>query len=292
MAADSVFRQVQEFLRYPIFSLGSTAFTLWTLAYLVVLLVLLVTLSNRIKSWIADRLLASRGMDLGVRLAVGSLVRYAVLTVGFMIILQSAGVDLSTLTVFAGAVGIGLGFGLQSVVGNFISGLIILFERPIKVGDRIEVGGVAGDVINISARATTILTNDNIAIIVPNSSFISEQVTNWSYTDRDVRFGVPVGVAYGSDPEQVRDVLMEAAAAHPGVLRTPKADVMLSEFGDSSLNFELRVWTREYATRPGVLRSELNYMIVKLFREHGIEIPFPQRDLHIRSGSIGAAAEA
>lgn len=288
MTFSDVLRQLQEVLRYPLVSLGGMSFTLWTLVYLVVLLGLLITVSNRLKMWIVERLLPGRGMELGVRLAIGSLARYALLTVGFIAILQSAGIDLSTLTVFAGALGIGIGFGLQNIAGNFISGLIILFERPIKVGDRIEAGGVMGDVVNISARATTVITNDNIAIIVPNSSFVSAPVTNWSYTDRHVRISIPVGVSYNSDPEAVRDLLVEAARGHPGVLEAPSPEARLAEFGDNSFNFELRVWTREYATRPPVLRSELNYSIAKLFRQHGVEIPFPQRDIHIRSGAVPA----
>jgi small-conductance mechanosensitive channel len=179
-----------------------------------------------------------------------------------------------------------VGFGLQNITNNFVSGLILLFERPIKVGDRIDVGNVTGDVVKISPRATTIVTNDNIAIIVPNSEFISSQVINWSYANRDVRLNFPVGVAYHSDPELVRKALLEVAADHPGVLKERNADLLLQEFGDSSLNFILRVWTRGYTTTPGVLRSELNYAICRKFKERGIEIPFPQRDLHVRSGVV------
>ncbi|MDH4328220.1 MAG: mechanosensitive ion channel, partial [Nitrospira sp.] len=146
---------------------------------------------------------------------------------------------------------------------------------------------VTGDVVNISLRSTTVVTNDNIAIIVPNSEFVSNSVTNWSYTDRNVRFNFPVGVSYRSDPELVRRLLIQVAGQHPGVLKDPKADALLQEFGDSSLNFILRVWTRQYSTTPGVLRSELNFMIWNIFKAHGIEIPFPQRDLHIRTGSVG-----
>jgi small-conductance mechanosensitive channel len=190
------------------------------------------------------------------------------------------------LTVLFGALGIGVGFGLQGVTNNFVSGIILLLERPIKVGDRIEVGNVNGDVINISPRATTIVTNDNIAIIVPNADFISSKVVNWSYTNRNVRFNFPVGVSYGSDPEQIRRVLLEVALAHQGVLKDPKPSVLFDGFGDSSLNFLLRVWTREFATVPGVLRSDLYFAISRAFKEHGIEIPFPQRDLHIKSGTL------
>jgi small-conductance mechanosensitive channel len=208
---------------------------------------------------------------------------YVILVLGTLIILQSVGINLTTLNVLAGAVGIGVGFGLQTIASNFISGLIILFEGPIKVGDRIEVGEVVGDVIAINARATTVLTNDNIAIIVPNESFISSNVTNWSHNDRTVRFKIRVGVAYGSDTRLVERLLLQAAATNPSVLKKPEPLVRFMEFGDSSLNFELRVFTQELMNREGRLRSELNFAIDDLFREHGVQIPFPQRDIHIKS---------
>jgi small-conductance mechanosensitive channel len=278
--------QIKQFLDIPLFTLGETPFTLWSFLYLMILLVLLFYLTGKLKKWIEEQLLASKGVDIGVRQAAGSIVRYLVISIGFLIILQTAGIDLSTLTILASALGIGVGFGLQNITNNFVSGLIILFERPIKVGDRIEVGNVNGDVMRISPRATTILTNDNIAIIVPNSEFISSTVINWSYITRDVRFNFPVGVSYHADPEIVRKLLLDVALDHPGVLKDRKPDVLLQEFGDSSVNYVLRVWTREYTDRPGVLRSELNYAISKKFKEHGVEIPFPQRDIHIRSGAI------
>lgn len=270
----------------PLIPIGGASYTLGTLLYLIVLVALLIYLTGKMKLWVTEQLLARTQLEVGVRQAIGSIFRYGFIAVGFAIILQTAGIDLSALTVLAGALGIGVGFGLQNIANNFISGLIILFERPIKVGDRIDVGGVTGDVVEISPRATTVVTNDNIAVIVPNSEFIASKVTNWSYTNRDVRLNFPVGVSYRSDPEQVRRALLEVAAAHPGVLTHPKADVLLQEFGDSSLNFILRVWTRAYTTTPGVLRSEINYALWKKFQEENIEIPFPQRDLHIRSGTL------
>ena len=184
----------------------------------------------------------------------------------------------------AGAVGIGIGFGLQSIANNFISGLVILFERPVKVGDRIQVGGVTGDVVRIGARATTVKTNDNIDIIVPNSEFISSQVINWSHSDREVRLHVPVGVSYSSNPEEVQKILLDVAAVQPGVLKSPAPEVLFTEFGDSSLNFELLVWTSEFIAKPNFLHSELNFAIRAKFKECGVEIPFPQRDVHVRSG--------
>jgi small-conductance mechanosensitive channel len=275
---------LRNILDYSLFQLGDAQITLWTLLYITVLITLLVVVSGYLKRWLARSLLAIGDVEIGIRQAVASIVRYAVIGLGLIIIIQSAGVDLSALTVLAGAAGLGIGFGLQNIINNFVSGLIILFERPVKVGDRVDVGAVHGDVVNVSARATTVVTNDNIAIIVPNSEFISTRVTNWSYTDRDVRFDIPVGVSYSSDPDIVTRLLLEVASQHAGVLAHPKPDVLFEEFGDSSLNFTLQVWTTLYAARPRVLRSELNYAIARIFREHNVEIPFPQRDLHIRSG--------
>jgi small-conductance mechanosensitive channel len=197
------------------------------------------------------------------------------------VVLQSAGINLSTLSIMAGALGVGIGFGLQNITNNFVSGLVILFERPIKVGDRIEVGDITGDVIKISMRSTTIITNDNITVIIPNSDFITSTVINWSHNDRNVRFNVPVGVSYGSDPEKVKALLLKVADEEDAVLKKPAPDVIFTEFADSSLNFHLRVWTTSHTTRPKVLTSQLYFNIFKIFKENGIEIPFPQRDLHI-----------
>lgn len=282
-----ILNRINEVLAIPLFSAGDTPITIWTLVSLIILTLLLFVVSGLLKQLLVTRLLSQSTVDLGVRIAIGSIVRYVVISIGLIVIFQSVGIDLSTLTIVAGALGVGIGFGLQNITNNLVSGLILLIERPIKVGDRIEVGSVTGDVVNISLRSTTVVTNDNIAIIVPNSEFVSNSVTNWSYTDRSVRFNFEVGVSYRSDPELVRRLLIQVAGQHPGVLKDPKADALLHDFGDSSLNFILRVWTRQYSTTPGVLRSELNFMIWNIFKEHGIEIPFPQRDIHIRSGGVG-----
>ena len=276
--------QIAVFLDTPLFSAGTSPITIGTLLRLIILILLLFSVTHWLKTWIVNRLLASSRVDIGVRHAIGTIIRYVVVSLGLAIILQTAGIDLSTLTVLAGALGIGIGFGLQNITNNLVSGIILLFERPIKIGDRIEVGDIHGDVISISPRATTIVTNDNIAVIIPNSDFITGRVTNWSYTDRDVRFHIPVGVSYRSDPEEIRRLLLEVAHTHPGILTHPKPDVLFQEFGESSLNFVLRVWTRDYITTPGLLRSDLNFMINKTFKAHGVEIPYPQRDLHLRSG--------
>jgi small-conductance mechanosensitive channel len=226
-------------------------------------------------------------LDIGIRQSIGTIIRYIILIIGFFIVIQTAGIDLSALGLLAGALGVGIGFGLQNVTNNFISGIIILFERPIKVGDRIEVGEISGDVVRISSRATSIITNDNISVIVPNSDFINSTVINWSHNDRMVRFNFPVGVSYKEDPERIRRVLLAVVGANKGVLKNPVSDVLFESYGDNSINFILRVWTSDYINRPNVLKSQLYYEVFKSFREENIEIPFPQRDLHLKSGFDG-----
>ena len=246
-------------------------------------LTLLIYFSSKLKSVFVKQIPSRYTEDIGVSQSIGTIMQYLFVLIGGFIIIQST-VNLGSITVLAGALGVGIGFGLQNIANNFISGLIILFERPVKVGDRIEVGGVNGDVIKISSRATTVNTNDNISIIVPNSEFISAQVINWSHNDRNIRYHVPVGVSYNEDPAQIKEILLDIANKHPGVLKRPAPEVLFVEYGDSSLNFELMVWTNKFIDRPIVLKSDLNYKIFEKFKEHNIEIPFPQRDLHIRSG--------
>lgn len=281
-AVKDIFFDVKDFLNVPI-HIGSFNITLWTLVYFFFLLFILFYVTGKLRKWIVYKVLAKSKIDLGVRIAVGTIFRYIILVIGLVIVLQTVGIDLSTLTVLFGALGIGIGFGLQNVTNNFVSGIIILLERPIKVGDRIEIGDVNGDVVRVSMRATTIVTNDNISIIVPNSDFISSKVINWSHTDRNIRFNYPVGVSYKEDPDKVKKILLEVAASNDGVLKEPKPDVLFSDFGESYLEFKLRIWTREYINRPGVLKSKLYFEIFKKFRENGIEIPYPHRDIMIRN---------
>ena len=279
---NEIFTSIVDFLSVPVFSLGNSNITLWTLVYLTVLFLLLYFATTRLFKYVVYKFLSKSKIDLGVRVAIGSILKYLILTIGFIVIIQTVGINLSSLTILLGALGVGIGFGLQNVTNNFVSGIIILFERPIKVGDRIEVASVAGNVIKISMRATTIITNDNISIIVPNSEFISSTVINWSHADRNVRFNFPVGVAYKEDPEKVKNLLLKVAGENEGVLKSPGPDVLFDDYGDSSLNFNLRVWTSRYIDRPGVLKSQLYYEIFKRFKEAGVEIPFPQRDVHIK----------
>ncbi len=275
---------VRSLLDVTLFTAGGNRVTVWTLLYLLVFLVLLFTLSKRIKKWLADKVLSKTSLNLGARIALATIVRYIVLFIGVVIILQTAGINLTALHVLAGTLGIGLGFGLQNVASNFISGLIILFERHITVGDRIEVGGVAGDVLAINTRSTTVVTNDNIAIIIPNSKFVTENVVNWSLTGNDVRFRVPVTVAGDSDLKRVVTLLEEVARDNPDVLDNPPPSVRFLKFGDNGLDLELRVWSTSLTHRKATLVSALNFAINEVFREHGIEIPYPQYEIRFRGG--------
>jgi small-conductance mechanosensitive channel len=253
---------------------------------LIALLIAVFWISSRTKRFLFNRFLNNSGLDRSLQYAISQIVANVVLVVGIFVVLENTGINLGALTVFAGAVGVGVGFGLQNIASNFISGLVILAERPITIGDRVEVAGITGEVQQIRARSTVLLTSDNIAMIVPNTKFIDSPVTNWTYGDPRVRFRVPVGVAYGSDVNKVRDALIAAGREHPATLKDPAPTVFLEKFGDSSIHFELVVWSSVMGNRPRTFKSDLNFLIEKHFRAGGIEIPNPQRDLHIRSGIL------
>src|SRR6202048_2920623 len=266
--------------------LPGVALSLFQIFLLIALLIVVFWISSRTKRFLFNRFLTNSGLDPPLQYAISQIVSNIVLIVGILIVLENTGIHLGALTVFAGAVGVGIGFGLQNIASNFISGLVILAERPITIGDRVEVAGVVGQVQQIRARSTVILTNDNIAMIVPNSKFIDSPVTNWTYSDPRVRFRVPIGVAYGSDVNKVREALIAAGKSNSHVLEDPAPSVFLNKFGESSIDFELVVWSSEMSHRPSRFKSDLNFAIEEKLREAGIAIPFPQRDLHIRSGSI------
>jgi small-conductance mechanosensitive channel len=253
---------------------------------LVALLIAVFWISSRTKRFLFNRLLAQSGLDRSLQYAIAQVVSNIVLVVGIFFVLENTGIHLAALTVFAGAVGVGLGFGLQNIASNFISGLVILAERPITIGDRVEVAGIAGQVEHIRARSTVIRTNDNIMMIVPNTKFIDSPVTNWTYGDRRVRFRIPVSVAYGSDIAKVRDTLLAVAGENLHTLKEPAPSAFLENFGENAIEFKLVVWSSEMSARPSRYRSDINFAIVEKFREAGIEMPFPQRDLHIRSGVL------
>ena len=206
---------------------------------LIALLMVVFWISSHTKRFLFNRFLVNSGLDRSLQYAIAQIVANVVLVVGVFVVLENTGIHLGALTVFAGAVGVGVGFGLQNIASNFISGLVILAERPITIGDRVEVAGIAGQVQQIRARSTVIRTNDNITMIVPNTKFIDSPVTNWTYGDPRVRFRIPVGVAYGSDIDKVRQTLLAAARENPNTLQDPAPSVFLDKFGESSIDFEL-----------------------------------------------------
>ncbi|NQD92851.1 mechanosensitive ion channel [Pseudomonas sp. CrR25] len=223
--------------------------------------------------------------------ALTRIIRYAVWILGTLVGLRYLGLDLTNIALIGGAIGVGIGLGLQNIFSNFISGLILLLEKTLKVGDFVDLqSGVMGRVTEIGMRYTRITTNDLVDIIVPNSEFVNGRVTNWSFEEKYRRIHVPFGVAYGSDKHKVKAAVLEAVAAVPGCITSlpgRQPDVWLTQFGDSSLEFELVVWVEhDLMVSPGATHARFMWAIDDQLRLAGVEIPFPQRDLHLRSGSL------
>jgi small-conductance mechanosensitive channel len=231
-------------------------------------------------------------LDQSMAYALGRVAHYLVLVIALFTALSVLGVDLTKVAIVAGALSVGVGFGLQTIVNNFVSGLILLFERTIKVGDYIElVSGITGEVRDINIRSTVVTTNDNVDIVVPNSELVSNTVINWTLRDAVRRMHVPFGVAYGSDKDTVRAAALEAAVAVEHTLGGPghEPQVWLTAFGDSSLDFQLIVWlTPQAVKRPARILADYNWALETALRKHGVEIPFPQRDVHVRSTPAAA----
>jgi small-conductance mechanosensitive channel len=276
----------REFLDFPLVRAGGVQFTIGHLIELVILLVLVWILEMVFRRMFLARVLSRSRLRPSVQFAISKIARYAFLVLGIYLSLEAVEINLSSLAFLAGALGVGVGFGLQNIVSNFISGLIILAEAPIALGDRVEVSGAVGRVTEINLRSTTVITSDNICIIVPNSNLITGTVVNWSHGDPTVRTRLPVGVAYGTDVEKLRTLLLEVAKADPDILKSPEPEVMFVGYGDSSINFELAVWSTVVADKPLRFKSRIYYAIHKTLEAHKIEIPFPQRDLHLRSGTL------
>ncbi|MCX5904063.1 MAG: mechanosensitive ion channel [Proteobacteria bacterium] len=222
--------------------------------------------------------------------ATSSLINYIIIALGFIVGVGVMGVNLTRVSVLAGAFGVGIGFGLQSVVNNFVSGLILLFERPVHVGDTIEIGELQGEVRRIGIRASTVRTWQGADIIVPNAQFITEKVTNWTLSDQLRRIDLPVGVNYGAAPQKVIALLEEVARANSRVLRDPPPRGLFMGYGDSSINFELRAWTDQYNNWQ-IIRSELAMAVYDAVYAAGMTFPFPQRDVRLIQGSKTAKKE-
>jgi potassium efflux system protein len=244
--------------------------------------------SRMLRALLEDEVLPRAHLARGVPHSIAALAQYTVLLIGFLLAVAAAGFDWSRVTLLAGAFGVGVGFGLQNIVNNFVSGLILLFERPIQVGDTVQQGDLFGEVRRIGIRSSTVRTWQGAEVIVPNANLISEQVVNWTLSDRNRRIDLKVGVAYGTDPERVLELLRRVAEQHPDVLREPPPLALFTDFGDSSLDFELRVWTTQ-PDRIFAIRSAVAVAIHGALRDAGITIPFPQRDLHLVSVDEAAA---
>jgi small-conductance mechanosensitive channel len=282
MQDNGLFELVSKIFGFTFFTINQTPITLASLIVFVFIFLAFMTASKLLTRTLNSRVLSRLQIDEGIRYNLQRVINYTIGVIGAIVAFQFIGIDLSGLAVIFGLLSVGIGFGLQNVTSNFISGLILLFERPIKVGDRITVGDTEGDVTAINMRATTIRSVNNISIIVPNSEFISERVINWSYGDKKVRIDIDVGVSYNSDLDTVLRTLKEIAEDNDMVRKTPASEVHFVEFADSSWNLQLRCWIDD-PKESWTVRTAINCAIVRKFAENNIEIPFPQRDLHIRS---------
>lgn len=269
----------------PNLRLGQNEFSILSLLILFALLLGVVVVAGIFTNFLQSRVLRLAGLDRGSREAISVLIKYGLIFIGVVVLLQIWGLDLSSLALIASALGVGIGLGLQNIAKDFGSGLILVFERPIQVGDFVSFGDFQGTVERIGARSTEIKTLDQISIIVPNSRFLEQEVINWSHRNPVSRIRLPVGVAYSSDPKQVKEVLTEVSYHHPEVLSKPPPLVFFKGFGDSSLDFELLVWIAD-PPKQLIIMSDLYFAIEAALRQHNIEIPFPQRDLHLRSGQL------
>jgi small-conductance mechanosensitive channel len=271
---------IVQYLRYPLVVLSGTPVTTLT-----VLMALGIVVCARIAAAIigrsVERVLEARGLDRGMRHSVGKITRYIVLSIGVFVALGTMGVDTSAIMAGGAVLLVGIGFGLQKLAENFISGLLLLIERPVRKGDFVDIGGVLGTVEDIGLRATRVHSRDGVTIIVPNSNLISGTVINQSVPTADRRIWIKLGVAYGSDLEMVVKVLTELALADPNVSKTPAPEVRFQDFGDSALQLALVAWIDE-AKDDLVVGSRLRFAIDRAFRTHGIEMPFPQRVVHTK----------
>ncbi len=278
--------QVLKFLallRVPILEINNSAISVISILISVAAIIATLYVAKYIGRMI-NHALMKRGVDSGIRDSIDKFSRYIILFLGVLLALDNLGISINSLAAVGAVLMVGIGFGLQNIAQNFISGIIILMERPIKVGDIIKVGSSSGRVIDIRVRSSVIQTRDDVTIIIPNSKVISEEVISDSYSGQQIRQHIGVGVAYGSPVEKVMTLLAQAALSHPKVMKEPPPKAIFSNFGDSSLDFDLRFWCMDLWTVETVC-SDIRVEIDRLFRENKITIPFPQRDLHIVSGN-------
>ncbi len=274
----------------PLLKLGNISYSLTQLVILVIIVIAWIISAGLLTSWLKAKVLRASNIDRGLQEIIATFTRYTLMVIGLLVLLQVWGINISSLTIVASALGLGIGFGFQDLAKNISGGFVLLVERLVQVGDFVEVGENQGTIEHIGTRSTKIRTLDNISITVPNTQFLDNEVINWNKDNPISRLHVAVGVAYGSDPYQVRSALLEVAGENSEVLTNPVPQVFFKGFGDSSLDFELLVWT-DRPDRQFVLISDLNYRIYASLKQHNIEIPFPQRDLHIKSAQLSLSPE-
>lgn len=271
-------KKAWHYISLPLFEVSGNKISIMSIVTALLIFYGAIVLSKMGERFI-QKVLEDKPLDRGVKGSIERITRYLIMLIGALITLDTIGISMSSLAAVGAVFMVGIGFGLQNITQNFISGLIILLERPIKVGDLVEVQGVNGKVVDIRARSTIIHTRDDIAIIVPNSQFISEQVVNGSFSGDNIRLSINVGVSYDADPEQVKETLLEVAKGHEAVLQFPATDVFFKDFGESSLDFTLHIWIKDQWKNEKI-KSDLRFQIFKALSEKGIEIPFPQRVVH------------
>lgn len=269
----------------PIITLSNKPYSVMGLLILICLWWGLIMLAGSATNILRSRVLQVAGINRGAQELIAVLTKYCLITFGTVILLQIWGLDLSSLTILASALGVGIGFGLQDIAKNFGSGLVLILERPIQIGDFIEVGEYKGIVERIGSRSTVIRTIDQVSIIVPNSRFLEKELINWNHHNSISGVRLQVGVSYNANIDEVREALLESVSSHPDVLSVPEPQVLLQGFGDYVLKFELCVWTAK-PSQQFSLKSDLYYQIEANLRQKKIEIPFPQRDLHLRTGNL------
>src|SRR5882672_6221413 len=288
----NAFRRVWSYLTFRFVDSPNMKVSAARLVIGIALLVLALILSGKLSSLLERRISKRTHIDPGLRYTIARLLKYLTVVIGILAVLKGAfELDLTSLAVVFTALSLGIGFGLQYIAADIASGFILLFERPIRVGDRITIGEDEGDVQSINLRTTLVMTNDRIAIIVPNSKLVSQRVINWSYGDPRARISIPISIATTSDVNQVTETLLLAAKDVENVLTDPPPKVQFLKFGDYSLDFRLLVWTRQPSRHPQI-KSDINYRIEKLFRERGIEIPYPTQEFLLRGVKLPADAES
>jgi potassium efflux system protein len=286
----NVLERMWSYINYK-FTIGNISVSLSSLVLGVLIFILALIVSRALQSYLQRRMEQRGNIDPGIQYTIFRLSHYLIITLGLLFSLRQAfALDLTSLAVIFTALSVGIGFGLQFIAGDIASGFILLFERPVKVGDFVTVASdgkpdTEGRVQSINLRTTVVMTNDRIAVVVPNSKLVNQTLVNWSYSDRRARISIPVGVSYNADVELVTRTLLRAAEGIKFVIDDPAPSVQFLRFGDYSLDFRLLVWTANPRRHPQI-KSDINYRIRQLFLEEGIEIPFPQQELYLRGGAL------